>query len=192
MFSYDRGFNKDGIFYAAQQRFRSTEAHYDWFPFGGSFHLSSGVLVYNGNQITANASVRGGNTFTRNNTTYASDPTDPITGTGKVDFAKAGPMFTVGWGNLLPLATTTISASLRGWIRLHRCSSCCTQHGRRCLRRRRNVLPSRKPRSHFSGKRPVRKEQVGQRYVRMQVLSCDLGRVRVQFLKWLARKVSRA
>jgi hypothetical protein len=102
MFSYDRGFNKDGIVYTAQLRFRSTEAHYDWFPFGGSFHLSPGVLVYNGNQITANASVRGGNTFTLNNTTYTSNPTDPITGAGKVDFAKAGPMFTVGWGNLLP------------------------------------------------------------------------------------------
>ncbi len=102
LFSYDRGFNKDGITYAGQLRFHSIEAHYDWFPFGGSFHVSPGVLVYNGNQIAANASVPGGKTFTLNNTPYASDPTDPITGTGKVDFAKAGPMFTVGWGNLLP------------------------------------------------------------------------------------------
>ena len=102
IFSYDRGFNEDGISYAAQLRFRSTEAHYDWFPFGGGFHLSPGVLIYNGNQLTANASVPGGNTFTLNDTTYTSDPSDPITGTGKVDFVKAGPMFTVGWGNLLP------------------------------------------------------------------------------------------
>ena len=102
MFSYDRGFNKDGVSYAAQLRFRSAEAHYDWFPFGGSFHVSPGVLVYNGNQIAANASVPGGKTFTLNHTTYASDPTNPLNGAGKVDFAKAGPMFTVGWGNLLP------------------------------------------------------------------------------------------
>lgn len=102
MFSYDRGFNKDGVAYAAQLRFRSTEVHYDWFPFGGSFHLSPGVLVYNGNQIAADASVPGGKTFTLNDTTYASDPTNPISGTGKVDFIKAGPMFTAGWGNLLP------------------------------------------------------------------------------------------
>jgi hypothetical protein len=102
MFSYDRGFNKDGVAYAGQLRFRSVEAHYDWFPLKGSFHLSPGVLIYNGNQLTANASVPGGQTFTLNNTTYASDPTDPINGTGKVDFVKAGPMFTVGWGNLLP------------------------------------------------------------------------------------------
>jgi hypothetical protein len=102
MFSYDRGFNKDGVAYAAQLRFRSVEAHYDWFPFNGSFHLSPGVLVYNGNQLTANAFVPGGHTFTLNNTTYSSDPADPINGTGKIDFIKAGPMVTVGWGNLLP------------------------------------------------------------------------------------------
>ena len=102
MFSYDRGFNKDGVAYAGQLRFRSVEAHYDWFPFSGSFHLSPGILLYNDNQLSANASVPGGKTFTLNNTTYTSDPPDPINGTGKVDFVKAGPMFTVGFGNLLP------------------------------------------------------------------------------------------
>jgi hypothetical protein len=102
IFNYDRGFNKDGVAYAAQLRFRSVEAHYDWFPFAGSFHLSPGVLVYNGNQLAAIASVPGGKTFTLNNTTYSSDAAYPIAGTGKVDFVKVGPMFTVGWGNLLP------------------------------------------------------------------------------------------
>jgi len=102
MFTYDRSFNKGGVTYAGELRFRSTEAHYDWFPFGGSFHLSPGVLVYNGNQLTANASVPGGKTFTLDNTTYVSDPADPLIGNGKVDFVKAGPMLTVGWGNLIP------------------------------------------------------------------------------------------
>ena len=58
-FSYDRTFHSDGIAYAGQLRFRSVEAHYDWFPFGGAFHVSPGVLAYNGNQFTANASVPG-------------------------------------------------------------------------------------------------------------------------------------
>ena len=102
IFNYDRTFHKDGVAYASQLRFRSIEAHYDWFPFSGSFHLSPGVLIYNGNQLGANASVPGGNTFTLNHTDYTSDRADPIRGTGKVDFRKAGPMFTVGWGNLLP------------------------------------------------------------------------------------------
>jgi hypothetical protein len=101
-FSYNRGFNKDGVVYAGQLSFRSGEAHLDWFPFGGSFHLSPGALIYNGNQITANVSVPAGKTFTLNDTTYTSDPADPVTGVGKVSFKKAGPSFTLGWGNLLP------------------------------------------------------------------------------------------
>jgi len=101
-FSYDRGFNKDGVAYAGQLSFRSGEAHLDWFPFGRSFHLSPGVLVYNGNRINANASVAGGQSFTLNDTSYISDPADPVTGLGKVIFKKAGPMLTAGWGNLLP------------------------------------------------------------------------------------------
>jgi hypothetical protein len=101
-FNYDRTFHKDEIAYAGQLRFRSAEAHLDWFPFGGAFHLSPGVMLYNGNAINANADIAPGNTFTLNNTTYVSDAADPVSGRGKIDFIKAGPMFTVGWGNLLP------------------------------------------------------------------------------------------
>lgn len=91
MFNYDRSFNQDGITYAGQLRFRSVEAHYDWFPFAGTFHLSPGVLVYNGNQLAANASVPGGKTFTLNHTTYASDPTDPINGTARSTSPRPAP-----------------------------------------------------------------------------------------------------
>lgn len=101
-FGYDRTFNKDGVSYAGQLHFRSSEAHFDWFPFGGGFHLSPGVLIYNGNRVTANALVAGGNTFTLNDTTYASDPSDPIHGTGQITFKRTAPMFTLGWGNLAP------------------------------------------------------------------------------------------
>ena len=101
-FSYDRNFDKDGIAYTGHLNFRSAEAHYDWFPFGGSFHLSPGMLIYNGNKITADASVAGGQTFDLNDTTYASDPNNPVTGKGKIDFKKVAPTFTVGWGSLLP------------------------------------------------------------------------------------------
>ena len=68
-FSYDRNFNKDGVGYAGHLNFRSTETHFDWFPFGGSFHLSPGMLIYNGNKITADASVTGGQTFDLNGKT---------------------------------------------------------------------------------------------------------------------------
>jgi hypothetical protein len=102
LFGYDRTFHKDGVDYAGQLQFRSGEAHFDWFPFGGSFHLSPGTLIYNGNRITANASVAAGQSFKLNGTSYTSDPDDPVVGSGKIAFNKAGPMLTMGFGNLVP------------------------------------------------------------------------------------------
>jgi hypothetical protein len=101
LFGYDRTFHKDGVTYAGQLQFHSAEAHVDWFPFGRSFHVSPGALIYNANQVTANASVGGGQSFTLNGTSYTSDAADPVVGTGKISFAKAGPMLTVGFGNLV-------------------------------------------------------------------------------------------
>src|SRR5206468_13060006 len=63
----------------------------DWYPLGYAFHLSPGLLIYNGNGATATASVPGGSTFTLGGVTYTSDPSNPITGSGKVDFMKAAP-----------------------------------------------------------------------------------------------------
>ena len=107
--SYDRTFHKDGVDYAGQLQFRSGEAHLDWFPFHGSFHISPGSLIYNGNQVTANASVGAGQSFTLNGTSYTSDAADPVTGTGKISYQKAGPMLTVGFGNLVPRGHKHIS-----------------------------------------------------------------------------------
>jgi hypothetical protein len=101
-FSYGRGFSDDGINYNANLRFRSVDTHFDWFPFAGGFHLSPGLMIYNGNQVTANAAVGAGQQFTLNNVNYVSDAANPITGTGKVDFNKVAPTFLLGWGNLLP------------------------------------------------------------------------------------------
>jgi len=101
-FSYGRGFTNDGINYDANLRFRSLETHFDWFPFAGGFHLSPGLMVYNGNQVTANAAVAAGQQFTLNNVNYVSSAATPVSGTGKIDFNKVAPTFLLGWGNLLP------------------------------------------------------------------------------------------
>src|SRR6266853_2569816 len=101
IFQYDRTFTQDGIHYTGQLHFRSGEAHFDWYPFGG-FHVSPGVMFYNGNQLTANASVPGGQTFTLSGTTYESDPAMPVVGTGKLDFVKVSPTIMMGLGNLIP------------------------------------------------------------------------------------------
>jgi hypothetical protein len=101
MFRYSRDITNNGIQYNAQLQFQSAEAHLDWFPFGG-FHVSPGILFYNGNQLTATAAVPGGQTFSAGGTTYESDPATPVTGTGKLNFLKVSPSIMVGVGNLIP------------------------------------------------------------------------------------------
>jgi len=101
-FSYTDNLTSDGINYDASLRFRSAEASLDWFPMAGGFHISPGALLYNGNQVTGNASVPAGKTFTLNDTTYTSSATDPVTGNASLTFTKAAPKVTLGWGNLVP------------------------------------------------------------------------------------------
>jgi hypothetical protein len=101
MFRYSRPITNNGIHYTGQLHFQSAEAHLDWFLLGG-FHISPGVLFYNGNQVTATASVPGGNTFSVGGTSYESDPAAPVTGTGKMDFVKVSPSIMLGIGNLIP------------------------------------------------------------------------------------------
>jgi len=101
-FSYSRGFDKDNIHYDADMSFRSIEAHYDFFPFAGGFHISPGFVAFLTSPVTANSSVPSGQSFTLGGRDFVSDPANPVKGTGKIDFNRAGPSFTVGWGNLLP------------------------------------------------------------------------------------------
>ena len=99
-FNYGRGFDKDAVGYSGRLNLRSAQALYDIFPFGGGFHLTPGVMIYSGNQLTANATVPGGQTFTLGGTDYVSDPANPLSGSGKLHFSKTGPMFLMGFGNL--------------------------------------------------------------------------------------------
>jgi hypothetical protein len=100
-FSYGHTFDKDGVTYNGDLKLRSAQATYDIFLLKG-LHISPGVLLYNGNQVSANASVPGGQSFTLSNTNYVSDPADPIVGTGKLTVYKAAPMLLFGIGNLVP------------------------------------------------------------------------------------------
>src|SRR6202030_4383517 len=77
-FSYGDTFVKDGVTYKGNLNLRSAQATYDLFLLKG-LHISPGVLFYNGNQVSANASVPGAQSFSLSNTNYVSDPTNPIT-----------------------------------------------------------------------------------------------------------------
>jgi hypothetical protein len=101
MFRYSRAITNDGIKYNGQLQFQSAEAHLDWFPFGG-FHVSPGILFYNGNQLTGTAAVPGGQSFSVGGTSYESDPLTPVTGTGKLNFLRVSPSIMAGIGNLIP------------------------------------------------------------------------------------------
>jgi len=101
-FNYSLNDSVDGIFYSGKISFRSLQATYDWFPGQGTFRLSPGLLVYNGNRLTANASVAAGRTFTLQNTNYVSDPANPVHGNASVDFFKVNPMMLAGWRNVIP------------------------------------------------------------------------------------------
>ena len=101
LFNYSHTFDKDGVTYKGTLNLRSVQATYDFFPLG-PFHISPGVLLYNGNKLTADASVPGGQTLTFNNTNYLSDMADPVAGTGKLSVYKSAPMLLIGFGNLVP------------------------------------------------------------------------------------------
>jgi hypothetical protein len=109
-FSYGHTFDKDGVTYKGTLDLRSAQATYDLFLFKG-LHISPGMLFYNGNQVTANASVPGGQTFTLSNTSYVSDAADPVSGTGKLTLYKAAPMLLFGIGNLVPRKSSHFSTS---------------------------------------------------------------------------------
>ena len=107
VFSYSRGFNKDGVAYNGQLSFKTFEAHYDIFPFAGRFHVSPGVLIYAATPITATALVPGNQTFTLGGQQYYSDPAAPVNGKGNIKFNQAAPMATIGFGNLVSRKETS-------------------------------------------------------------------------------------
>ncbi|HWG48220.1 MAG TPA: hypothetical protein VN669_00925 [Candidatus Acidoferrales bacterium] len=101
-FSYSHGFNNNGIHYDGTLRFRSVEALVDITPLRDWFHISPGVLVYNGNQITARASVPGGQNFDLGGASFKSSASDPVHGSGQLVVNKAAPMVMFGFGNPIP------------------------------------------------------------------------------------------
>jgi hypothetical protein len=98
---YSDTFHADGIGYNTSLTLRSLDALLDWYPFKGGFHITPGVMLYNGNQAKAAVLVPGKDTFTLNGVSYESDPITPVTGTGKLTFSPAAPMVLVGWGNVV-------------------------------------------------------------------------------------------
>jgi hypothetical protein len=139
LFDNDRTFNRDGLNYHGTFHLRSGQVLLDWFPTGGVFHLSPGMLVYNGNRLDADASVPGGQTFSLGGTVFRSNPANPITGTGKLEFNKVAPMVVFGFGNVVP-RSRHLSVSLDLGVAFHGtpnaslslAGSACAPNGANC------------------------------------------------------------
>jgi hypothetical protein len=101
-FSYSTTFQDQGANVAIQLRMQSGHASLDWFPFSGRFRLRPVVVFANDNRARATAVVLPGSSITLNGQNYISSPTDPLHGAGSVDFRKASPGFSLGWGNIVP------------------------------------------------------------------------------------------
>ena len=104
LFSYSTDFTASGIAANAKLKMKSAGTALDIYPFHTGFRISPGLLFYNGNQLTADASVAGGQSFTLNDQTYYSSNAHPVTGTALLSLHTANPAFTIttGWGNTVP------------------------------------------------------------------------------------------
>ena len=101
-FSYATSFQEEGANVGINLHLRSSHAVLDWFPFGGRFRLSPQVVFGNNNRILATAIIPSGSTVTLNGQDYVSSATDPLHGSGRIDFRKVSPGISLGFGNLIP------------------------------------------------------------------------------------------
>ena len=109
-FSYSDSLSKDGALYKGTLNLKSVEAKLDLFVIGG-FRVTPGLLLYNDNNVSATASVTGGQTFTLSGVTYSSLASDPVRGTAALTMNKFAPTLGIGFGNLLPRSARHFSLS---------------------------------------------------------------------------------
>jgi hypothetical protein len=101
-FSYSATFQEQGANVGVNLHLRSGHAALDWFPFGGHFRLSPQLVFGNNNRVLATAIIPSGSTVTLSGQDYISSYTDPIHGSGRIDFNRGSPGLSFGFGNLIP------------------------------------------------------------------------------------------
>src|ERR1043166_3941719 len=100
-FNYKDSLTEDGVVYNGTLQLRSVEAKLDLFVIGG-FRVTPGLLLYNDNNVSANATVPTGTSISLGGVRYTSNPADPIRGTAAITFSKVAPALAIGFGHLLP------------------------------------------------------------------------------------------
>jgi len=103
-------FEVDGFRATANLHLASMAASLDWYPYNSVWRLSPGVMLYNGNQVTATSTVVGGTSFTLDGQTFYSASSNaatgatPLTGTGTLGLHPRPIAFTAagGFGKFIP------------------------------------------------------------------------------------------
>ncbi len=140
-FSYHSPVYEDsGVSYSGTLRLQSAHALVDWFPFGGGFHISPGLQLYNGFGGSAKVYVPAGLGLTLNHTDYLSDGSSPITGSGTLRANRVAPMVLVGFGNLIPRTGRHVSFPVEAGvayqgspkINFNLAGSACDANGENC------------------------------------------------------------
>jgi hypothetical protein len=150
VFGYSTSFSTQGITADAKLNLSSAGVAADIYPFRNGFRVSPGLLLYNGNQLTATDAVPGGTSFTLNNQTFYSASANsatgatPVSGTARLNLNTVKPAFTIttGWGNMIPhrgwkvsfpvevgIAVTgapSLNAKLAGWACYDQAQTECT------------------------------------------------------------------
>jgi hypothetical protein len=101
-FNYATSFQEGGANVGINLHLRSGHVALDWFPFGGHLRFSPQLVFGNNNRIIATAVIPSGSTVTLNGQDYISSYTDPLHGSGRIDFHKVSPGLSFGFGNLIP------------------------------------------------------------------------------------------
>lgn len=94
----------DHVHYTGNLYLRNAQVSADLYPWAASsFRLSPGFAFINRNHIFGTAAVAGGQSFTLNNSSYQSSPSDPVHGSILVEMGhEAAPRVTAGFASLLP------------------------------------------------------------------------------------------
>jgi hypothetical protein len=113
--NYTDNFTKDGATYAGKLRLRSFQATYDQFLWH-TFHISGGLLAWNGARGSFNTTIPGGQSFSLGSTSYYSSSANPVSGAGAVAFNEAAPIILIGFGNLLSRSEKHFGYSIEAGI----------------------------------------------------------------------------
>lgn len=99
--SYSRDFDDtdNNIVYNGDLSFRSFGATLDWFPTGGSFHVSPTFVISNKNKVSLSSLIPAGQTIDIDDVEYRSSSSNPIKAAGEITVKSARPGVMIGWGN---------------------------------------------------------------------------------------------